>query len=481
MPRIVALTPDVGGRAYGEPMAERMTTSQRTVLTVAVLGSFVAFLDGTVVNVALPAIAAELGGGLSTQQWAVDAYLVTLGALILVAGAVSDAYGRVLVLRIGLIGFGIASVAVALAPDTTLLIAFRALQGAAGAFLVPSSLALITSTMDDPLRSRAIGIWTSLTTSAMIVGPLIGGVIVDLFSWRWVFLLNVLPIGVCLWLVGRMGVADEREPGAHVDWLGAALCTFGLGAAVFALIEQPHSGWDAPQIWIPLAAGILLLAAFVWRQHLTDAPILPLDLFRSRNFSAGNVATFFVYAGLSLNGFVVAVYLQQGAGLSATLAGLASLPTTLIVIALSSRIGSWAGRVGPRLFMTIGPLIMAVGTALLLTVSEDFDYWLQVLPGMILLGLGLAVTVAPLTSAILGSADHHRSGIASAVNNAVARVAGLLAIAALAAVTGGALDLAGFHRAAIVTTVLLAAGAAVSFVGIRNALHRSERADQPAS
>lgn len=449
-----------------------MTTSQRMVLTVAVLGSFVAFLDGTVVNVALPAISRELGGGLSTQQWAVDAYLVTLGALILVAGAVSDAYGRVLVLRIGLIGFGIASVAVALAPDTTLLIVFRALQGAAGAFLVPSSLALITGTMDDPLRSRAIGIWTALTTSAMVVGPLVGGVIVDNFSWRWVFLINVLPIGVCLWLVGRMGVADVRAPGARVDWLGAALCTLGLGATVFALIEQPHAGWGAPWIWMPMGLGILLLVAFVWRQRSTPSPILPLDLFRSRNFSAGNIATLFVYAGLSLNGFVVAVYLQQGAGLSATLAGLASLPTTIVVIALSSRIGALAGRLGPRLFMTVGPLIMAIGALLLLTVSDDFDYWLQVLPGMVLLGLGLAVTVAPLTSAILGSADHGRSGIASAVNNAVARVAGLLVIAALAAITGGALDLGGFHRAAIVTTVLLVIGAAVSFVGIRNALHR---------
>ncbi len=449
-----------------------MTTSQRMVLTVAVLGSFVAFLDGTVVNVALPAISRELGGGLSTQQWAVDAYLVTLGALILVAGAVSDAYGRVLVLRIGLIGFGIASVAVALAPDTTLLIVFRALQGAAGAFLVPSSLALITGTMDDPLRSRAIGIWTALTTSAMVVGPLVGGVIVDNFSWRWVFLINVLPIGVCLWLVGRMGVADVRAPGARVDWLGAALCTLGLGATVFALIEQPHAGWGAPWIWMPMGLGILLLIAFVWRQRSTPSPILPLDLFRSRNFSAGNIATLFVYAGLSLNGFVVAVYLQQGAGLSATLAGLASLPTTIVVIALSSRIGALAGRLGPRLFMTVGPLIMAIGALLLLTVSDDFDYWWQVLPGMVLLGLGLAVTVAPLTSAILGSADHGRSGIASAVNNAVARVAGLLVIAALAAITGGALDLGGFHRAAIVTTVLLVIGAAVSFVGIRNALHR---------
>jgi EmrB/QacA subfamily drug resistance transporter len=448
-------------------MAERMTTQQRLVLAAAGLGSFVAFLDGTVVNVALPAIARDLGGGLSTQQWAVDGYLITLGALILVAGAVSDAYGRVLVLRIGLVGFGLASVAVALSPDTTFLIVARAVQGAAGAFLVPSSLALITSTMRDPLRSRAIGIWTALTTSAMVVGPLIGGLIVDHLSWRWVFAINVAPIAVCLWLVARIEHRDDHT-GARVDWLGAALCTLGLGAAVFALIEQPHLGWTSPAIWMPLTGGLLLLAGFVWRQHATSAPILPLDLFRSRNFSAGNLATLFVYAALSLNGFVVVVYLQQGAGLSATLAGLASLPTTVIMIGLSSRIGALAGRLGPRLFMTVGPLLMGAGTLLLLTVSEPFDYWWQVFPSMVVFGLGLAVTVSPLTAAILGAADPMRSGIASAVNNAVARVAGLLSIAAVAAITGGALDLDGFHRAAIVTAALLVAGGLASLAGIRN-------------
>jgi len=444
-----------------------MTREQRLVLTIAVLGSFVAFLDGTVVNVALPAIERELGGGLATQQWAVDAYLITLGALILVAGAVSDAYGRQLVLKIGLIGFGVASVAVALSPDTTFLIVARAVQGAAGAFLVPSSLALITGTMDDPLRSRAIGIWTSLTTVAFVLGPLIGGVIVDQWSWRWVFFINVIPIAIALWLVARLGMPDERAPDARVDILGAVLCTLGLGATVYALIEQPNLGWS-PLIWVPLVVGILLLIAFVWRQRATSHPVLPLDMFRSRNFSAGNIATLFIYAALSLNVFVVAVYLQQGAGLSATLAGLAGLPTTILVILLSSRTGAMAGRLGPRMFMTVGPLVMAVGAILLLTVSTDFDYWWQVLPSMLLFGLGLAITVSPLTAAILGAADHDRSGIASAVNNAVARVAGLLVVAALAAITGGALDLVGFHRAAIVTAALLVIGGVVSLVGIRN-------------
>lgn len=449
-------------------MTERMTGQQRLVLTIAILGSFVAFLDSTIVNVALPAIARDLGGGLVTQQWTVDAYLITLSALILVAGAVSDAFGRILVLRIGLIAFGVASIAVALAPDAVFLVIARAAQGAAGAFLVPSSLALITSTMVEPLRSRAIGIWTASTTAAMIVGPLLGGLIVDHLSWRWAFLLNVLPIAVSLWFLTRLDHREPRRPDARVDIVGALMCTFGLGGAVFALIEQPNAGWSAPWIWLPGVGGLALLVAFVWRQRHVADPILSLDLFRSRTFSAGNLATFFVYAALALNGFVLAVYLQQGASLTATLAGLASLPTTIVMIVLSPRAGALAGRWGPRLFMTVGPLIMAVGAVLLLTVAADFDYWWQVFPAMVVFGFGLALTVSPLTAAILGAADSERAGIASAVNNAVARVAGLLPIAALGAITGGALDLAGFHRAAVVTAILLVIGGVVSLLGIRN-------------
>jgi EmrB/QacA subfamily drug resistance transporter len=443
---------------------------QRLVVSIAALASFVAFLDGTVVNVALPAISRELGGGLVTQQWVVDAYLITLGALILLAGSVSDAFGRILVMRIGLIGFGIASIAIATAPDPLFMIVARAVQGAAGAFLVPSSLALITSTIRGPRQGKAIGAWTALTTSAMVVGPLIGGLFVDFLSWRYVFLINVIPIGITLWLLTRLKAHDRREPGTRIDWLGGIMCTLGLGAAVYALIEQPNMGWGSPAIWIPLAAGILLFAGFLVRQRVVDDPILPLDLFASRNFSAGNIATFFIYAALSLNGFVVAVYLQQGAGLPATVAGLASLPVTLLMIALSSRMGALAGRWGPRLFMTVGPIIMGLGALLLLSVSESFDYWWQVLPSMIVFGLGLSVTVSPLTSAILGAVDTERSGIASAVNNAVSRVAGLLVIAMLAAILGGSLDLAGFHRAAIVAAILLGLGGVVSWFGIRNGM-----------
>ncbi|MFV9425024.1 MFS transporter [Microbacterium sp. S1037] len=455
-------------------MSDTMTKQQRVVLTIAVLASFVSFLDGTVVNVALPAIARDLGGGLSTQQWVVDAYLVTLGAFILVAGSLSDVLGRVVVLRIGLIGFGITSVAIAAAPTAEFLIVARALQGVAGALLVPSSLALITSTFRGTAQARAIGIWTGATTIAMLAGPLIGGLFVDTLSWRLVFLVNVVPIAVTLWLLLRLGHADHRRPDARVDILGAVLCAAGLGGIVFALIEQPNLGWSSPVIWMPGALGILSFSGFLVRQRFARQPMMPLGLFRSRNFWAGNLATVFVYAALSLNGFVVSVYLQQGAGLPATLAGLASLPSTLLMILLSSRMGALAGKYGPRLFMTFGPLVMAAGALLLLNVRTDFDYWTQVLPGIVVFGLGLTATVSPLTAAVLGAIETERSGIASAVNNAVSRVAGLLAIAAVSAVVGGSLDLDGFHRAAVFTAVLMLLGAASSFLGIRNHLSRRD-------
>lgn len=444
-----------------------MSPTPTRVLWIAVLASFVAFLDGTIVNVALPAIDRELGGGLSTQQWVVDGYLVTLGALILVAGSVSDAFGRALVLRIGLIGFGIASLAIALAPDPLILVIARMLQGAAGAFLVPSSLALITSTFEGPAQSRAIGTWTSLTTGAMIAGPLIGGLLVDLASWRLAFLINVIPIGITLWLMRDL-VDPPRHADARIDLLGAALCVLGFGGLVFGLIEQPNLGWEHPAIIGSLTAGAALFALFLWRQRTARHPIMPLDVFRVRNFWTGNVATALIYGALALNGFVVAIYLQQEAGLSATLAGLASLPMTILMILLSSRIGAMSGRWGARIFMTVGPIVMGIGSLLLLFVAPQFDYWWQVLPSMIVFGLGLSITVSPLTAAILGAIEPARSGIASAINNAVSRIAGLVAIAAVGTIVGGTLDLDGFHRAAIVVAGLMIAGGVVSWLGIRN-------------
>ncbi|KTR87428.1 MFS transporter [Leucobacter chromiiresistens] len=448
----------------------RLSAPQRLVTTIAILASFVTSLDMSVTNVALPRISEELGGGLSTQQWVVDAYLVTLSALMLLAGSIADAYGRVFIMRIGLIGFGIASIAVGLAVNPEMMIVARALQGAAGAFLLPSSLALITSRIAGAAQGRAIGAWTAVTTGAMIVGPLLGGVFTDYLSWRLVFLINVLPIGATLWMLTKLPDTDDRRRGVRIDWLGGAAAAIGLGLAVWALIEEPAHGWASPAIWLPLGAGVALLLGFLWWQTRVASPILPLALFRVRNFWTGNLATLFIYAALSLNGFVIGVYLQNpnGPALTATLAGLASLPITILMVLLSSKVGALAGRYGPRLFMTVGPLLLGCGALLLLLVGDPFSYWAQVLPSMVVMGLGLSIMVAPLTAAILGAIGPERSGIASAVNNAISRVAGLIVIALLATIVGGRLDLGGFHSAAIVTGVLFFAGAIVSFLGIRN-------------
>lgn len=291
-----------------------MTRTERLVLAIAVLASFVAFLDGTVVNVALPAIVDELGGGIATQQWTVDAYLITLGSLILVAGSLSDAFGRIRILRVGLVLFGVASVAIAAAPDPVFLIVARGVQGVAGALLVPSSLALITSTFDGKARGRAIGIWTGLTSVAMIIGPLVGGLFVDLVSWRMAFLINVLPIAVTFVLLARLAQRDETRPGVRIDYLGAVLCTIGLGGMVFALIEQGNLGWTHPAIYLSMGIGVVAFAGFLVRQRFASNPIMPLELFRVRNFWAGNLATALIYGALGLMSLVVGVYLQEGLG-----------------------------------------------------------------------------------------------------------------------------------------------------------------------
>jgi EmrB/QacA subfamily drug resistance transporter len=451
-----------------------MNRDQRLVITIAVLASFVSFLDGTIVNVALPAIAKELGGGITTQQWVVDAYLITLGSLILVAGSVSDLYGRILVMRIGLIAFGVTSLAIALAPTAEFLIIARGVQGIAGALLVPSALALITSNFRGAAQGKAIGIWTGMASVAMIAGPLLGGLFVDLLSWRWAFVINVVPIAVTLVMLVVLGHTDNRRAGISIDFLGAVLCTLGLGGPVYALIEQGRLGWGHPAIYLSLGIGVLAFAGFLVRQRFAKDPIMPLSLFTVRNFWAGNIATALIYGALSLNGFALVVYLQRddGPNFPATLAGLASIPITIVMILFSSRVGALSGRYGPRLFMTLGPLLMAVASVGLLLVRQDFSYWFQVLPSILLFAVGITLTVSPLTSAILGSIDTERSGIASAVNNAVSRVAGLIVIAMIAVIVGGdSIDLDGFHRAAIVTAVLMAAGGLVSLAGIRNPVH----------
>lgn len=441
---------------------------QRLVLVVAVLSAFVAFLDGTVITVALPAITRELGGGIVTQQWVMDAYLITLGSIILLAGSLSDVFGRKRVLFWGVVGFGVSSLICAVAPTAGVLIGARALQGVAGALLVPSSLALILSAFSGPAQAKAIGSWTAWTSTAFLAGPLIGGLLVDLVSWRLVFAINVIPIAVTLFFLARLPHDHPAAAGSRVDLAGAALGIIGLGLPVFALIEQSRFGWTSPVIVVPAVIGVVSFVLFILHERRTAQPMMPLSLFRVRNFSVGNVSTFLVYGALSLGTFLLAVFLQQVAGYSATLAGLSMLPTTVISIALSTQVGRLAGKYGSRFFMLIGPIVAAAGFFLLLRLSSTADYWSEVFPGIIVFGLGLTITVAPLTSAILGSIEPARAGIASAVNNAVSRVAGLISVAAAGLIVGVNLDVDGFHRAAIVTGVLLIAGGIVSGIGIVN-------------
>ncbi len=437
-----------------------MSRDERRVLLAAILGSFVAFLDMSVVNVALPAIRRSLGGGVSAQQWVVDAYLLSLSSLILTAGSIADLFGRKRVFESGLIGFGIASMLCALAPDATFLIVARGLQGAAAALLVPSSLALILAGFSGDAQAHAIGIWTAWTGISFLIGPLLGGALVDAGSWRWVFGINAVPIAVTLLVTRRLPPDRSRPAGRRVDVAGAVLCAAGLAGVTFALIEQPRVGWRAPSVWTAFAGGAALSVGFLLWERAARDPMLDFTLFRNRNFTVGNLATLVIYAGLSAATFLLTLFLQQVAGYSALASGLALLPVTLLMFALSPRVARLAGRHGPRLFMTVGPIGAGCGLWLLGRLGPRPVYARDILPGVLAFGLGLAATVAPLTAAVLGGVDQRQSGVASAVNNAVARVAGLLAVAAVGARS--------FGSAMSTAAALLWIGALVSGVGIVN-------------
>ena len=411
-----------------------MTRQERLTLIATILGSTVAFLDSTVVNVALPAIQDDLDTGLAGQQWVVEAYMLALVSLLLVGGSLGDLYGRKRLFEIGLAGFGVTSVLCAIAPTDEALIGFRALQGAAGALLVPGSLAILAATFEGEARGRAIGLWTAWSGISTLVGPAGGGLLVEL-DWRWIFWINVPLLVGTLWLTRRY-VSESSDPEAHrgVDFVGIGLSAVGLGAPVFALIEQPTEGWGAPMVAIPLIVGVVAFAAFIWWETRARAPMLELELFRIRNFSAVNLATFCVYAGLIASFFFLTLYLQQVAGYSPFEAGLATTPTTVLMFLLSGRFGALSARFGPRIPLTVGPIVGASGILLLLGLSQDVDYFADVFPAMVLFGLGLSITVAPLTTTVLNSVEERHAGVASGVNNAVARVAGLIAIAALGAV-----------------------------------------------
>jgi EmrB/QacA subfamily drug resistance transporter len=446
-----------------------MDRQLKLVLAISILASFVAFLDSSVVNVALPSIIRHLGGGLVVQQWIVDAYLLTLGSLILLAGSLSDIFGRKRVLFTGLLGFGITSLLCAIAPSSTFLIIARGFQGVAGALLVPSSLAIIISNFKGKAQGKAIGTWTAWTGISFIIGPLLGGFLVDDFTWRLIFAINIIPIAVCLWLLTKLKLSEQQEK-IKLDIIGASLCSFGLFGSVFALIEEPNYGWSSVSIFIPLIAGILLLTVFVVYESKIANAMLPLSLFRIRNFSAGNIATIVIYGGLSIATFLIVIFLQEVGGFSAFEAGLSLLPVTIIMFLLSPQFGKLAGKYGPRLFMSLGPITSGVGFLLMSRVTTPVDYPTDLLPGILIFSLGLSATVAPLTSAVLGNIEKSHSGIASAVNNAIARIAGLIAIAAIGVVVGHNIDLNGFHHAILFTAALLIIGGVASAMGIRNHL-----------
>jgi len=422
-----------------------VTRQQRLTLVATILGSTVVFLDSTVVNVALPAIASGLDAELAGQQWVVEAYMLTLVALLLVGGSLGDQFGRRRMFVAGLIAFGATSLLCAVAPTVEFLIAARALQGVAGALLVPGSLAIVAATFEGAARGKAVGTWTAWTGIATVIGPAGGGALVEALSWRAIFWVNLPLIAVTVALTMH-SVKESRDPDAFrgIDWTGIALSAAGLGGPVFALIEQPTRGWGDPVVWVSMIAGVVCFALFVVHEARTRHPMLELSLFRIRNFWVANVTTLSAYAGLIGGLFFVGLFLQQVAGYSAIEAGLATTPVSLILFFLSPRWGRMASGTGPRLPMTIGPIVGGVGLLMLLMVGADADYVTEVLPGIIVFGLGLSATVAPLTATVLDSVEERHVGIASGVNNGVARVAGLLAIAILGAVIsayfGSALD-----------------------------------------
>lgn len=406
------------------------TVNKRVALVACILGTTVVLVDSTVVNVALPEINRDLGGGMAGQQWTSNAYLLTLGSLLLVGGSLGDVYGERRIFVLGVVGFGITSLLCALAPTIGVLVAGRALQGVCGALLTPAALALIVAVFEQDERSRAIGAWTAWSGIGAALGPLIGGQLIDQASWRWVFAINVPLVIATVVLILRALPSDTgREKHGRLDLAGAGLCAVGLAGITFGLIQQPLDGWGSSSVVGPIAGGAVLFGAFLAYERRTEAPMLPLELFRRRNFAIGNVETFSMYAGLSLLFFYLIIYLQQVAGYDALEAGAATLPVTVVMLALASRFGALSDRLGPRFFMGLGPLVAGAGLLLLLRLDQDVSYFADLLPAITLFALGLSMTVAPLTATVLADAEERNAGVASGVNNAIARVAGLVAIA----------------------------------------------------
>ncbi|MGB3184931.1 MAG: MFS transporter [Ornithinimicrobium sp.] len=440
----------------------------RAVIAAAVLGSGMTMLDGTVVNVALRTIGADLGASLSQLQWITNGYLLSLASLILLGGALGDRFGRRRMFVIGTVWFAVASLVCGIAPNAEVLIAARVLQGAGGALLTPGSLAMIQGAFAPSERSTAIGAWTGLGAIAAAAGPLVGGLLIDYASWRLIFLMNI-PLAVIAVIIAQRAVPESRDPESvpGFDLSGSALAVLGLAGATYALIE-----WGGPAAIIAAVVGVGASATFIVVEQRSRHPLMPLSMFGNRTFSAANLMTLLVYAALGAIFFFLVLQLQTVAGYTALQAGLSTLPITICMLFLAARGGRLATRIGPRLPMTVGPMVMAVGVLWLLTVGPETVYWLHVLPGMAVFGLGLALMVAPLTATVLAAAEDRHAGIASGVNNAISRTGSLLSVAALPVLVGlsgddyaipASFD-AGYERALIICAVMLVVGGVISWL-----------------